>query len=212
MSRLAISLLGLALGALPGCDRAAPAAPVGEVRGASLLGFGRAPEADASAGEEPPVAAAEEEADPTLGEDYTDVLPAAEAAKYEWVDFLDLTDFELESFAPGPEGGWPPGLPEYVAELDGKLVAVEGFMNPTEFDRDGVSQFTLVADPTFCCFGMTPQLNHFIQVDMPEGEHTEFFSIVPIAVFGRLEVGLEEEDGIELWFYRMTADHVFCVY
>lgn len=199
----------LLAGTLAACDPGdpAPIAVAGEVRGAALRDFGRSKDGAVDATPEPRASREDE-----LELEYAEVLPADEAAKYEWIDFFELTDFELESYAPGPEGGPPVGLPPGVAQLAGKLVAVEGFMNPTAFDRDGVSAFTLVADPTFCCFGVTPTLHHFIQVDLPEGEHTEFFSIVEIAVFGRLEVGLVEEDGIALSFYRMRADHVFCVY
>lgn len=184
--------------------------PVGEVRGASLSGFGRVAEPEA---EFTPIAGMSDvpsiEPADDLGEDYAEVLSDEELAKYEWIDFLELSDFEIDDYSVEGEDG---GVPEEISRLDGLLVAVEGFMNPTAFDRDGVSQFTLVADPAFCCFGVTPTLHHFIEVLMPEGEFTEFFSIVPIAVFGRLEVGLVEEDGIALSFYRMTAEHVFCVY
>jgi hypothetical protein len=147
-----------------------------------------------------------------LGSDYTDLLSPEDAARYEWVDFSTLTDFEFPGFLRTDGEVSVPELPEEIVALDGRLIAIEGFMNPMMFDADGVSEFTLVADPQFCCFGATPQLNHFLYVTLADDERCEFYSIVPLAVYGRLEIGPEEEDGLVLSLYRLEADHVFCVY
>ena len=82
------------------------------------------------------------------------------------------------------------------------------FESALAFDRDGVSQFALVNDPLNCCFGATPQLNHWIDVTLPEGERTAFYSLDPVAVYGRLEVGESFEDGFVISLFRMRADHV----
>ncbi|MDP6540124.1 MAG: DUF3299 domain-containing protein [Planctomycetota bacterium] len=176
-----------------------PAAPAGADAAGSSAG---GPAADPAASE---VAS-------DLGADYEDLLSPEEAARYEWVDFATLTDFEFPGFLRTDGEVTAPDLPEDVLALDGRLVAIEGFMNPMMFDADGVSEFTLVADPQFCCFGATPQLNHFLYVTLADDERCEFYSIVPLAVYGRLSIGAEEEDGLVLSLYRLEADHVFCVY
>lgn len=184
-------------------------AVVGEVHGEPL----RAPskstakdEAATSTPAVPPAAASESAAPPP---DYAALLPAGVAKDYRWLDFALLKSFQY----PGVErGAEPPEIPEAVRALDGLRVGLEGFMNPLEFDSGGVAEFSLVADPSQCCFGAVPQLNHFVDVTMPGDERTEFRSLVPIAAFGRLHVGAVLEDGIVLSLYRMEAEHVVSLY
>ncbi len=194
-------------------------AALGDVRGAPLRS---APSAQGVEGEGGPGGTAASLAStssaapaPTEGspaEDYAELLPPGEAQRYPWIDFALLMEFDFPGLVTGGDSAELPEIPAEVRELDGTLVAIEGFMNPLSFDAQGVSEFTLVADPTFCCFGVTPQLNHFVHVSLPEGERCDFHSMVPIAVFGELSVGPEEEDGILLSLYRLEARHVLTVY
>ncbi|MAF64239.1 MAG: hypothetical protein CMJ84_01085 [Planctomycetes bacterium] len=205
--------VGEAAEAAGGATAPTPASGVGEPSDASSVAApDAAPDAALSAvgeaDDDPEAAGAASD----LGVDYEDLLSPEEATRYEWVDFATLTDFEFPGFLRTDGEVTAPDLPEEVTALDGRLVAVEGFMNPMMFDADGVSEFTLVADPQFCCFGATPQLNHFLYVTLADDERCEFYSIVPLAVYGRLSIGAEEEDGLVLSLYRLEADHVFCVY
>ena len=129
-------------------------------------------------------------------------------ARYEWLDFGFLTSFEYPDMVELDSEESPPELPEDILELDGALIAIEGFMNPLAFDREGVSQFALVNDPLNCCFGATPQPNHWIDVTLKEGERTAFYSLDPVAVYGHLEVGELFEDGFLVSLFRMRADYV----
>ena len=129
-------------------------------------------------------------------------------ARYEWLDFGFLTSFEYPDMVELDSEQSPPELPEDILELDGVLVAIEGFMNPLAFDREGVSQFALVNDPLNCCFGATPQPNHWIDVTLKEDERTAFYSLDPVAVYGHLEVGELFEDGFLVSLFRMRADYV----
>jgi hypothetical protein len=129
-------------------------------------------------------------------------------ARYEWLDFGFLTSFEYPDMVELDSEESPPELPEDILELDGTLVAIEGFMNPLAFDREGVSQFALVNDPLNCCFGATPQPNHWIDVTLKEDERTAFYSLDPVAVYGHLEVGELFEDGFLVSLFRMRADYV----
>ena len=129
-------------------------------------------------------------------------------ARYEWLDFGFLTSFEYPEMVELDSEDAPPELPADILELDGAQIAIEGFMNPLAFDREGVSQFALVNDPLNCCFGATPQPNHWIDVTLKEGERTAFYSLDPVAVYGRLEVGELFEDGFLISLFRMRAEYV----
>ena len=153
----------------------------------------------------PEPSAADEE--PALEEDPSYLSDEIEA-RYEWLDFGFLTSFEYPDMVELDSEESPPELPEDILELDGTLVAIEGFMNPLAFDREGVSQFALVNDPLNCCFGATPQPNHWIDVTLKEGERTAFYSLDPVAVYGHLEVGELFEDGFLVSLFRMRADYV----
>jgi hypothetical protein len=135
-------------------------------------------------------------------------LPDEIEDRYEWIEFGFLTSFEYPDLVELDAQETPPELPADILELDGVLIAIEGFMNPLSFDREGVKQFALVNDPLNCCFGATPQLNHWIDVTLPEGERTAYYSLDPVAVYGHLEVGEVFEDGFVVSLFRMRADHV----
>jgi len=205
--RLALALLGLvglalaARFALEPDDIGAPLVDVAGLEGAPLrLDPSELPPVDGGEGEDP---AAEPEV--VLEGGY---LPDEIENRYEWLEFSFLTSFEYPDLVELDAEEAPPELPSDVAELDGELIAIEGFMNPLAFDREGVSQFALVNDPLNCCFGATPSMNHWIDVTLPEGERTAFYSLDPVAVYGRLEVGEAFEDGFVVSLFRMRADHV----
>lgn len=131
-----------------------------------------------------------------------------ERASYTWIDFDPLMDFEYPELVRVDGDVPPPALPAAVLALNGKRVAVEGFMSPLAFDAGGVKEFSLVQDPSLCCFGAVPEMNHWIHVVMPDKERTEFYSFDPVAVYGVLQVGEEYQDGYVVSLYRMVADKV----
>lgn len=131
-----------------------------------------------------------------------------ERASYTWIDFDPLMDFEYPELVRLDGDVPPPELPSAVRALHGKKVAVEGFMSPLAFDAGGVKEFSLVQDPSLCCFGAVPEMNHWIHVVMPDKERTEFYSFDPVAVYGVLQVGEEYQDGYVVSLYRMVADRV----
>ena len=203
--RLALSLLvlvGLALAArfaLEPDDLGTPLVDIAELEGAPL----RVDPSELPLEDEDEDPAAEPEV--VLEGGY---LPDEIENRYEWLEFSFLTSFEYPDLVELDAEEAPPELPSDIAELDGELIAIEGFMNPLAFDREGVSQFALVNDPLNCCFGATPSMNHWIDVTLPEGERTAFYSLDPVAVYGRLEVGEAFEDGFVVSLFRMRADHV----
>lgn len=228
--RAALGLVGLLLAGLASCGDESAEVALGDLQGASLRaevaptgGADGASTDDAAAGEEDGAgegagdgsgtdgagakqAGAADAAETAAERGY---LSEKEEARFTWIDFSLLTDFDYPLVVEMDSADGPPPIPDEVKALDGELVAVEGFMNPLVFDGEGVSEFMLVADPTFCCFGATPRLNHFVHVKMPEGERTEFYALIPLAVYGRMEVGPEFEYGVVTSLFRLDAEHVF---
>ena len=207
--RFAIALIllaGLAIGfqfALRPSDIGTPLVDLDELEGASLRADPN--EAPVDDEEEAPDEDSESGTAVVLEGGY---LPDEIEEQYEWLEFGFLTSFEYPDLVELDAEEAPPELPSDISELDGELIAIEGFMNPLAFDREGVSQFALVNDPLNCCFGATPAMNHWIDVTLPEGERTAFYSLDPVAVYGRLEVGESFEDGFVISLFRMRADHV----
>ncbi len=100
----------------------------------------------------------------------------------------------------------PTKLPAEVRAFDGKRVQITGFMNPIEFDRDGVKSFALTSIPGGCCFAAIPRLNEWVVVSMPEGVLAEYAYYDPVTIYGTLSVGELFEDGVILSLYRMTPE------
>ena len=201
-----IVLAGLVIGlqfALRPSDIGTPLVDIDELEGASLRADPN--EASGDDAEEAPDEDSESGTAVVLEGGY---LPDEIEEQYEWLEFGFLTSFEYPDLVELDAEEAPPELPSDISELDGELIAIEGFMNPLAFDREGVSQFALVNDPLNCCFGATPAMNHWIDVTLPEGERTAFYSLGPVAVYGRLEVGESFEDGFVISLFRMRADHV----
>jgi len=108
-----------------------------------------------------------------------------------------------------PEPPRPPSkVPEDVRAFDGQRVEITGFMNPIEFDGDGVKSFALTAIPGGCCYGAIPRLNEWVVVQMPGEERAEYAYYDPVTIFGVLSVGELYEDSTVLSLYRMTPDKI----
>ena len=203
-----VALVGLALAArfgLESDDIGAPLVDLAELEGAPLRVDPSEMPLEEDGSSEGPAEEPEEEPEVVLEGGY---LPDEIEEQYEWLEFTFLTSFEYPDLVELDAEEAPPEVPADVTELDGEMIAIEGFMNPLAFDREGVSQFALVNDPLNCCFGATPNMNHWIDVTLPEGERTAFYSLDPVAVYGKLEVGEAYEDGFVVSLFRMRADHV----
>jgi len=100
-------------------------------------------------------------------------------------------------------------IPEPLKKLDEQEVVIVGFMVPIEVTREGeVKSFALTQNQSFCCFGVPPGMNEWLMVKMEEGHTAEFTLDLPVAAFGKLQVGEEVEDGYVMSVYRMGATEV----
>ena len=101
-------------------------------------------------------------------------------------------------------------IPAFIQELDGKDLAVVGFMIPSETDEKDERAVSFFLDRTqgSCCYGIAPKLNEWIFVKMVKGKSADISMDVPVTVFGKMEVGMrgKVEEGKSL--YRMVSEKV----
>lgn len=103
-------------------------------------------------------------------------------------------------------------IPDELMKIDGEEVVLVGFMVPFDIDRKGnVKSFALTVNQAFCCFGIPPAMNELVMVTMAEGQTAPFLNNVPLAAYGKLEVGEEIDEGYVLSLYRMTSTEVIDV-
>ena len=96
-------------------------------------------------------------------------------------------------------------VPKGVKELDGKLVAVQGFMIPLEVRDGGVRSFVLVRSQLQCCFGAIPEMNEWIHVKVTGKEKLPVLRDDAITVYGTMGAGELIEKGALISLYRMDA-------
>lgn len=193
-------------------DEAKPAAPVPSLEDAAI-GQSRpgprllAPPSPDSAFP-PPVEAA-----PTMGPR----KPKSELERTTDNAYIKMTFGYLGGFdyvLPDPYAPTPPKvpanqLPAEVAALDDEKIVIVGYMMPIEMDSSGaVTSFILVRDQSLCCFGIPPAINEWVGVETKTSGPVKYFTDIPVAVFGTLDVGEELEDGYVISLYRMDADSV----
>lgn len=99
-------------------------------------------------------------------------------------------------------------IPAEVKSLNGKKVAVAGFMMPADVDDDGkTSRFAVNGNYDACFYGAPTKINDWVIVNMKEGKKAPF-THQPITVYGSLEVGADNQDGETVSLYRMIPDAV----
>ncbi len=116
-----------------------------------------------------------------------------------------LDDFEFEEVMDELMEGTV-RFPEPIAALDGKRIAVTGYMIPETWKRTKVTDFMLVRDLLACCFGGAPQPDEWIHVAMKEGRGTPYFPFVPMEVTGTLRiVGIDDGSGYAGGCFRLEG-------
>jgi hypothetical protein len=132
---------------------------------------------------------------------------AAAAVTYQTVSFSTISNYEYELPDPlDPSSKAPQNvIPAAVKALNGKMVALEGFMLPLDLTPDGVSVFMLNASLDMCYFGAPVRMNEWVLVKMKAGKRAKFTHLATI-VKGRFEVGEEMRNGRVASLYRLEAD------
>lgn len=123
----------------------------------------------------------------------------------------DVPDPDALLASPDPTKPLKDQIPQPIKKLDEKDVVIVGFMVPVEVDNTGnVKSFALTQNQMFCCFGVPPGMNEWVMVSMAD-QPAKYYSDLPIAAFGKLEVGEEIEDGYVMSVYRMQAREILDV-
>jgi hypothetical protein len=124
----------------------------------------------------------------------------------------ELPDPEVVRASADPTKPPTQQIPEPLMKIHGEQVVIVGFMVPFDIDRKGnVKSFALTQNQAFCCFGIPPAMNELVMVTMEEGKTAPFLNNIPLAVYGKIEVGEEIDDGYVLSLYRMSASEAIDV-
>ncbi len=100
-------------------------------------------------------------------------------------------------------------IPAEVKQIDGKKVAITGFMLPIDVDEGKVQRFLLLKSTMSCCFGVAPRINEVIYVESSKKQKIQTVMDMPITVFGKLSVGQQfREDLMLMGVYQLELDEV----
>jgi hypothetical protein len=137
---------------------------------------------------------------------------------YEGVSFARLSDFpfvvpETLLVRTNADGALLPQIPREVLALDGRKVAVRGYMQPLQLEGGYAREFILARDPGTCCFGAEPQFNHYLLVRCVGRGDRPVRGVppvqgVPITVVGTLRVGEHRQQGWLTDIYQLDAEDV----
>ena len=121
---------------------------------------------------------------------------------HEDVSFDRLSSYAYEVFELKRGDTPKEQIPASVKDLDGKKVAIKGYMLPYRNVGEGVVEFILLRNQGLCCFGTVPRMNEWVHVIMAEGTSAPYAMDLPITVFGTLSIGEVHEwqtgkDGVE---------------
>jgi len=105
---------------------------------------------------------------------------------------------------PGHVLGFVPGS---IRNLNGKEVALTGFMLPIRIHDRLVTEFMLLRTQNTCCFGIPPELHEVVEV-LKVNTPTKVFMDTPITVIGHLHVQERWEGTFLCSIYQMDADKV----
>lgn len=129
------------------------------------------------------------------------------AAAYQPITFSQISNYEYELPDPLEPASRAPQnvIPANVKALNGKMVAIEGFMLPLDLTPEGVSVFMLNASIDMCYFGAPVRMNEWVLVKMKAGKRAKFTHLSTV-VKGRFDVGEEMRNGRVTSLYRLEAD------
>jgi len=95
-------------------------------------------------------------------------------------------------------------IPPRVQTLDGKEVAIRGFLLPVTMNNGLTVEFLLMRNQSMCCYGVPPRINEWITVRVT-GRGVQPVMDQPITVAGTLHVGPIQENGSLAGIYRLDA-------
>jgi len=153
---------------------------------------------------QPPIDIAPKLPPPVKGSAFEPERPPG-LADHEDLTFDKLASYQYEVQDVKEGAALPEQIPASVKALDGRKIAIRGFMIPYRNDGDQVSEFILLRNQGLCCFGIVPRMNEWIHVRMAPGEFAPYATDVPLTVFGELEIGEAYENKVLMSLYRMES-------
>jgi hypothetical protein len=136
-------------------------------------------------------------------------LPLEEGVELLAFDDLMLPDYVQPAVLDDDEERDGDLFPPEVLAYHGQRVALEGYMQPLEFNGNSVVSFVLSPYPPGCCFGGMPGLDEWVDVRTSDPEGVQYLAYRVIRVTGTLEVGEVLDDwGYVSSLYRMETDKV----
>jgi hypothetical protein len=97
-------------------------------------------------------------------------------------------------------------IPAAIKQLNGRKVIVTGFMLPIKMDgNEQTTEFLLMKSQLLCCYGIAPQVNEWILVDMVKGGTLPIMD-VPISFCGTLHVRAMYENGYLTCIYSLDGE------
>lgn len=151
-------------------------------------------------------------------------LPTWAARRFEPLGFAPTSFTVLARFFPDvgstnaasplpAEARWPElrkQIPEDVLALDGRKVALAGFILPLALQDGRTTRFLLLRSQSACCFGLMPRVNELVVVNVA-APGVRPRPDTPFVVGGRFQVKWVGLDGQLISLYQMEADKVEAV-
>jgi hypothetical protein len=122
---------------------------------------------------------------PLITESLTTTLPAIDASG------INPVPWELFGET-GIEKPFKVSFPKYLKELDGKQIALTGFMYPLREDPDMVA-FLFIESPVGCWYCEMPETTGIVYIEMPTGQ-TARYQRGLVRVIGRLSLNSSDPE------------------
>jgi hypothetical protein len=101
----------------------------------------------------------------------------------------------MGNFAFDDVNGTIANVPKQFRDLNGKKVALEGFMWNGSTSGDQVSEFQFVYNITKCCFNGPPRVQERIFAFVPEKADVNYYGYSECRLIGTLHVKVQKDDG-----------------
>jgi hypothetical protein len=99
-------------------------------------------------------------------------------------------------------------IPKTIVSLDGKKIAIQGFMIPIDFQDGGTNHFILMRSIPACLYCQRPEINSWVDVQITGGKRVPYVD-TPLTVAGTIDIGPEfAKGGYVVSLYRLAAERV----
>lgn len=123
----------------------------------------------------------------------------------------DYTQIDLKAMSTFPfdqTSGKIEDVPEVWRKQSGKKVILYGEMWQPKVAAGQISNFELVYSIAKCCFSGPPQIQHFVQAKVPNGNKQVGYYDGIVKVTGTLHVDVKKSDGKVSSVYQLDVESV----